>query len=471
MNKHLLKPSLALKSKFPHEPTGDQLKLFLMMDDFILNNDQERKALMIKGYAGTGKTSVVSSLVKVLKYYDYKSLLLAPTGRASKVMAQYAERKAFTIHKIIYKLKSERGSDKLVFSKNKNYYKKTIFIVDEVSMLSDRSEFGSASLLDDLISYVFENKSNRLILIGDNAQLPPVGQEDSPALQIDRLLADYKLDIQEVEFTQVMRQQEGSGILFNATNIREQIRHKTTAIRFKTRGFSDIFKMTAEKMEDGLRYAYDKFGIENTIIICRSNREAVQYNEYIRRSIMFYENEIEAGDYLMVVRNNYTVLEDDSPAGFIANGDFVEVMKIKNFEDMHGFRFATLELRLIDYPQQLPFEAKVVLDTLHANTTAMTTEENKKLYDSVRLDYEDIVSRKDRNKAIKSDEYLSALQVKFAYALTCHKSQGGQWESVFVSQGYLKDDMLNHEYLRWLYTALTRATNELYLMNFDKRFF
>ncbi len=471
MNKHLLKPSLALKSKFPHEPTEDQLKLFLMMDDFILESNHERKALMIKGYAGTGKTSVVSSLVKVLKYYDYKSLLLAPTGRASKVMAQYAERKAFTIHKIIYKLKSERGSDKLVFSKNKNYYKKTIFIVDEVSMLSDRSEFGSASLLDDLINYVYEDKSNKLILIGDNAQLPPVGQDESPALQIDRLLTDYKLDIQEVEFRQVMRQQEGSGILFNATNLREQIRRKTTEIQFKTKGFSDIFKMTAEKMEDGLRYAYDKFGIENTTIICRSNREAVQYNEYIRRSIMFYENEIEAGDYLMVVRNNYTVLEDDSPAGFIANGDFVEVMKIKNFEDMHGFRFATLELRLIDYPQQLPFETKVVLDTLHSNTTAMTTEENKQLYNSVRLDYEDITSRKDRAKAIKADEYLSALQVKFAYALTCHKSQGGQWKSVFVSQGYLKDDMLNHEYLRWLYTALTRATDELYLMNFDKRFF
>lgn len=469
MNQYLAKPSEALQKKFPFQPTKGQLELFKLLDSFILDKTNKRPALVIKGYAGTGKTSVVTSLVQVLKYYNYKSMLLAPTGRAAKVMALYAGRKAFTIHKIIYKLKQD--DDNLVFRKQKNYHKNTVFIVDEVSMVTDVSDFGAKSLLADLMQYVFEEPTNKLILIGDNAQLPPVGQSESPALQLDKLVNDYKLHISAVEFTEVMRQEQDSGILINATQLRERIRANKLDIFFDTRRFNDIFKMNSQKMEDGLRYAYDKFGIENTTVICRSNKNAVQYNQYIRRTIHFYENELEAGDFLMIVRNNYAILPEDSQAGFLANGDFVEIMKVGSIEEIHGFRFATLNLRLVDYPDEPIFEAKVILDTLYSNNTSLSTEENRKLYHAVMEDYNDLSNKKERMKALKQDPYLNAIQVKFAYALTCHKSQGGQWNAVFLDQGYLNDDMINKDYLRWLYTAITRATNELYLINFKPEFF
>ena len=470
MTHYLARPSEALTKKFPFQPTRGQLRLFSMLDDFIGERKKEKSTLLIKGYAGTGKTSVVTSLVKVLKYYNYKSLLIAPTGRAAKVMAQYAERKAFTIHKIIYKL-SQGDNDSLTFRRQKNYHKNTIFIVDEVSMVTDQADFGSKSLLADLMDFVFEEPTNKLILIGDNAQLPPVGQRESPALQTNHLLANFAVHIETVEFTEVMRQEQDSGILINATNLRERIRKDHLEIHFKTRGFKDIFRMSNQKMEDGLRYAYDKFGIENTIIICRSNKNAVAYNQFIRRTIHFYENELEAGDYLMVVRNNYAVLPADSQAGFLANGDFVEVMKVGLTEEMHGLRFANLELRLIDYPSEPVFETKVILDTLYSHSTSLNEQENRDLYKGVLEDYLDIASKKERLKAIRNDPYLNAIQVKFAYALTCHKSQGGQWKAVFLDQGYLQQDMINKEYLRWLYTAVTRATQELYLINFNNEFF
>ncbi len=469
MSQYLAKPSEALQKKFPFDPTKGQLTLFKLLDDFILDKTSKKPTLVIKGYAGTGKTSVVTSLVQVLKYYNYKSLLLAPTGRAAKVMAHYASRKAFTIHKIIYKLKQD--DEKLVFRKQKNYHKNTIFIVDEVSMVSDVAEFGAKSVLADLMQYVFEEPSNKLILIGDNAQLPPVGQSESPALQLDKLVSDYKLSLNAVEFTEVMRQEQNSGILINATQLREKIRANKLEIFFETKRFKDIFKMQSQRMEDGLRYAYDKFGVENTTVICRSNKSAVQYNQYIRRTIHFYENELEAGDFLMIVRNNYAILPEDSQAGFLANGDFVEIMKVGLIEEIHGFRFATLNLRLVDYPEEPIFEAKVTLDTLYSNTTSLSSEENRKLYHAVLEDYTDLVNNKERLKALKNDPYLNAIQVKFAYALTCHKSQGGQWNAVFLDQGYLTEDMINKDYLRWLYTAITRATNELYLINFKPEFF
>ncbi len=470
MTQYLVKPSEALAKKFPFQPTAGQRRLFGLLDDFILEKKEQKSTMLIKGYAGTGKTSVVTSLVKVLKYYNYKSLLMAPTGRAAKVMAQYAERKAFTVHKIIYKLK-QNDEESLTFKKQKNYHKNTIFIVDEVSMVSDQSDFGTSSLLADLLNFVFEEPSNKLILIGDNAQLPPVGQRESPALQLDNLLANFQLHIEAVEFTEVMRQEQHSGILANATNLREKIRKNQLEIQFKTRGFKDVFRMNNQRMEDGLRYAYDKFGIENTTIICRSNKSAVAYNRFIRNTIHFYENELEVGDYLMIVRNNYAILPEDSQAGFLANGDFVEVMKVGLIEEMHGFRFANLDLRLIDYPTEPVFQAKVVLDTLYSHATSLSEEQHRSLYKSVLEDYLDLSSKKERLKAIRKDPYLNAVQVKFAYALTCHKSQGGQWKVVFLDQGYLKDDMINKEYLRWLYTAVTRASQELYLINFNKEFF
>ena len=470
MNHYLAKPSEALTKKFPFQPTEGQLRLFNLLDHFIPDTRKEKSTLVIKGYAGTGKTSVVTSLVKVLKYYNYKSLLMAPTGRAAKVMAQYAGKKAFTIHKIIYKL-GQDDRESPIFKRQKNYHKNTIFIVDEVSMISDQAEFGTNSLLSDLLQFVFEQPTNKLILIGDNAQLPPVGQIESPALHLDNLLANFQLNLESVEFTEVMRQERHSGILINATDLREKIRTDSLEIHFKTSGFKDVFSMGAQKMEDGLRYAYDKFGVENTMIICRSNKSAVAYNQFIRRAIYFYENELEAGDYLMIVRNNYAVLAEDSLAGFLANGDFVEVMKVGLIEEMYGFRFANLDLRLIDYPSEPVFEAKVILDTLYSHSTSLNEDENRNLYRNVMEDYLDLTSKKERLKALRKDPYLNAIQVKFAYALTCHKSQGGQWEAVFLDQGYLKQDMINKEYLRWLYTAVTRATQELYLVNFNKDFF
>jgi ATP-dependent exoDNAse (exonuclease V) alpha subunit len=308
-------------------------------------------------------------------------------------------------------------------------------------------------------------------LIGDVAQLPPVGVTESPALEKAYLDSNFKTDVKRLEMTEVMRQVEGSGILYNATQLRKELGKESFQIKFATSRFKDIFKMTGERLEDGLRYAYGKYGVEDTAIICRSNKNAVQYNQYIRRAIQYREDELEAGDLLMVVRNNYTFLPEDTVAGFIANGDFVEVMKIIRFEEYYGMRFADLRLRMIDYPDLEPFEAKVMLDTLYTNEPSLKDDAYKALYDQVVEEYADVASKTERMKSIKKDPFLNALQVKFAYALTCHKSQGGQWSAVFVDQGYLTDEMVDREYLRWLYTAVTRAKEELFLVNFNTNFF
>ncbi len=465
------KPSQTIQKKFPFTPTEGQRKLFLLFDQFLTNTDQKRLTLVLKGYAGTGKTTVLSAVVKALPHFDFRSTLMAPTGRAAKVMANYAGRAAFTIHKIIYQRTADPFSGKIQFKRRRNYYKQTLFIIDEASMLSDEAGLASNSLLADLLDYVFEDESNKLMLIGDTAQLPPVGQVLSKGLDTAYLASVYQLSILETELNEVMRQELTSGILHNATLLRDEIGKEKFNISFQTRQFKDVYRMTGEKLEDGLRYAYDKFGKENTIIVCRSNRETVQYNQYIRRNIFFQENEIEAGDYLMIVKNNYYFLGEDTAAGFLANGDFVEILRVVDLEEMYGLRFATLELQLLDYPDQVPFEAKVILDTLHSPTPSLPEEEHHKLYEKVFAEYQDAETKKEQMEAVRSDMYLNALQVKFAYALTCHKSQGGQWDAVFVSQGYLKDDMVNQEYLRWLYTAVTRAKSELYLMNFKAEFF
>jgi exodeoxyribonuclease-5 len=343
--------------------------------------------------------------------------------------------------------------------------------VDEASMLSDRAEGSKGSLLDDLISFVFEDSSNKLIFIGDTAQLPPVGQLSSPALDGKYLKRNFALSVNECLLTEVMRQEEQSGILHNATLLRALINTSDNSIKFNVTGYKDVYKMTGEKLEDGLRYAYEEHGVDKTIIICRSNKSAVQYNHYIRRAIHFYEEEIDAGDIIMVVKNNYHYLPENTPAGFIANGDFAEVMKIVNFEEIYGFRFATVYLRLVDYPEQEVFEARIILDTLHSPTPSLSDTEYRKLYEKVSEDYNDIDNKKEKLEALKKDPYLNALQVKFAYALTCHKSQGGQWNAVFVDQGYLKEEMVDQEYIRWLYTAITRATDVVFLVNFSGKFF
>ncbi|MEQ8475422.1 ATP-binding domain-containing protein [Fulvivirga sp.] len=460
------KPSEILFQKFPFEPTQGQLDFFQKVDQLIDNKDLP--VLMVRGFAGTGKTTIVTTLVQVLPLFNYKFSLLAPTGRAAKVMSSYCKRMAFTIHKKIYKQVAQ-GGDALSFKKQKNYAKNTVFIVDEASMISEDAGFGKSGLLSDLISFIFSDSSNKLILIGDNAQLPPVGQLLSPALNADYLKSDYKLDVEEIMLTEVMRQEQESGILFNATNLRNLLTQDKPLIQFNVR-YPDIFKMTGERLEDGLRYAYDNYGIENTMIICRSNKSANGYNQYIRNAIQFYESEIEAGEYLMVVRNNYVHSPDEVAGDFIANGDFVEILKIISFDEMYGFRFAKLQLRLLDSNVDNSFEAMVMLDTLYSEAPSLTSEQNQQLYAAVSEDYGDM-SRKELREALKRDPYLNALQVKFAYAITCHKAQGGQWPIVFVDQGYLKEDSIDKEYVRWLYTAITRASEQLFLVNFDKKLF
>ncbi len=467
-------PSILLKKQFPFKPTMGQLSFFEKMNDFLIEEsglERYRDCFILKGYAGTGKTTIISNLIPVLRHYGYKYILLAPTGRAAKVMTAYANKLALTIHKKIYKQVADVSSGRLSFQRQKNYQNNTLFIVDEASMITDEADYGNRSLLADLIEYVFENPGNKLMLVGDVAQLPPIGHALSPALDGDYLEKTYYTSVFEEELRDVMRQDLHSGILYNATALRDQLIREKPVIKLQTKGFPDLYRMTGDKLEEGIHYAYDKYGPENVIILTRSNKAAVQYNEYIRRAINFSEDEIDGGDRLMIVRNNYTVLDDDSPAGFLANGDFIEILKLRNFQEIHGFRFADATLRLSDYDQQPEFESKIFLDTLHSPTPAMSTEENKKLYESVTQDYADIKSKKERIEAIRKDVFLNALQVKFAYALTCHKAQGGQWSAVFIDQGYLPEEQITTEFIRWLYTAITRATDEVYLMNFHPHFF
>jgi exodeoxyribonuclease-5 len=397
-------------------------------------------------------------------------MLLAPTGRAAKVLASYSQRKAFTIHKIIYKLVQNKNTGEFRWKRVKNYRKNTIFFVDEASMIHDDQQFGKKGLLKDLTDFVFEHDSNKIVFIGDTAQLPPVGQDFSGALDKENLETKYLLQIKDVELKEVVRQEQESGILINATELREKIDKEEFEIRFNTRSYRDIFRMQHDKMEDGIRYAYQKYGIEDSIIICQSNKKANMYNQFIRRNILFFDNEIDAGDYLMIVKNNYYWVEEDSAAGFLANGDFAEVLKISNMEERYGFRFADLSLRLIDYPDHPNIEAKVIMNTLHEPTPSLPNEDSLKLYERVATDYEG-VSKKEFNQAMADDPYINALQIKFTYAITCHKSQGGQWPIVFLDQGFLFNDSIDLSYLRWLYTGITRATKELYLVNFGEQFF
>jgi ATP-dependent exoDNAse (exonuclease V) alpha subunit len=469
-NEEVLKPSLLLKRNFPFDPTSGQMAFFEKMDLFFKNENLKNPTFLLKGYAGTGKTSLISALVKTLPRLKFKSLLLAPTGRAAKVMGNYSNKSAFTIHKIIYKPKGEIGDLGQGFTLQKNYYKDTLFIIDESSMLADET-IGGRSLLRDLINFVFQESSNRLFMVGDTAQLPPVGSSKSPALDKDYLIVHFRLQVEGIELTEVMRQQLSSGILYNATLLRSNMWLENPQVQLVTKGFKDFFRMTGEKLEDGLRYAYQKYGIESTIIVTRSNKAAVQYNQYIRQTIHFFEDEISAGDILMIVKNNYTYMADSDHVSFLANGDFAEVIKIRSFEEMYGLRFATLELRLIDYPEEPFFEAKVILDTLHSSNPSLTSEQYRELYRQVSEDYADVANKTERMELIKKDSYLSALQVKFSYALTCHKAQGGQWDAVFVDQGYLTDEMINQDYLRWMYTAMTRAKKELFMVNFNQKFY
>lgn len=460
-----------LIKNFPFDPTKQQAEVMGQLSEFV-EESSSQSLFLLKGYAGTGKTSLISALINSLWPVGKKVVLLAPTGRAAKVLSSYSNKPAFTIHKKIYWVKSNSQGNTYV-SLQENKHTNTIFIVDEASMIPDAADngFSGRVLLDDLMDYVFSGSLCKLILVGDTAQLPPVHLDISPALNENLLGLNYKKDVYGNELSEVVRQQSDSSVLKNATLLRENIKKEQFSFPQLVIKNEVIRLDIGMDIQDALESAYANEGVEDTVIICRSNKRANLYNQQIRLRIRGHEEEISTGDFLMVVRNNYFWLPTSSKAGFIANGDTVEVMRIYEINDLYNCRFARISARLVDYPNHEPIECVVILNTLSSDTASMTYEEYKSLYNEVAQDYQDIPNGVKRRKEIKSNPFLNALQVKYAYAITCHKSQGGQWGNVFIDQGYFIEDMLNKEYLRWLYTAMTRTKNKLFLINFKKEFF
>ncbi|MEC7646227.1 MAG: ATP-binding domain-containing protein [Bacteroidota bacterium] len=456
-----------LKLHFPFDPTSQQKQIITDISNFVTTIGN-KSIFMLKGYAGTGKTTLVSTLVKSRPILGKRSVLITPTGRSAKVLSKYAKKGASTIHKKIYWIRTNKNGNTFI-SLKENTHSDTIFIVDEASMIAEASEkgFGNRSLLDDLIKYVYDGYDCKLILIGDTAQLPPVHLEISPALDENKIKENYNKQVICKELTQVVRQSKKSFILKNATDLRRKITNTNYSYP-KIATNSEVIRLNSgEELQDALESAYNN-GIKNTTVICRSNKRANLYNQQIRIKIRWQENEISTGDILMVVRNNYYWLDDNSKAGFIANGDVIEILKIRETIERYGFRFVKASIQMMDYPNEKSLDVILLLNTLTSETPAMTYEEYQKLYKEVGLDYK---GEKEKNKKIKEDPFFNALQIKFAYAITCHKSQGGQWENVFIDLGYFTEDMLNKSYLRWLYTAVTRASKKLYLVNFNKNFF
>ncbi|MGE5420624.1 MAG: ATP-dependent DNA helicase [Chloroflexota bacterium] len=455
-------------------PTDDQSAALKKLAAYITGNESDVIFLMT-GYAGTGKTSIISALVKTLDLLRMKSVLLAPTGRAAKVISSYAGKQAFTIHKKIYRQKSSKdgvGS----FSLNRNLARDTFFIVDEASMVSnisaESSIFGSGRVLDDLVEFVYSGTDCSLILVGDTAQLPPVGSVVSPALDSSSV-SEYGFGLISCELRQVVRQSENSGVLMNATRIRQQIAG-TELVKpsLDCKNFKDTVRLKGEDLIDELSTAYGTCGVEGTIIVVNSNKQANRYNQGIRNRIFFREEEISTGDLLMVVKNNYNILkseDEEEDAGFIANGDIAEVRRIRKYEEKYGFKFAEMQLWFPDY--ELELETKVMLDVLHLDSPALPQDKSKELFNAVLDDYLFIKTRSKQYEAVRNDPYFNALQVKFAYAVTCHKAQGGQWERVFIDQGMFNRTEISLEYLRWFYTAITRSTDKVYLVNFPDDFF
>lgn len=463
-----------VKQQFPFQPTLKQDLVLQQLSNFIF--DKNKKGLyLLKGYAGTGKTTIVGTIVTNLWKAKKSAVLMAPTGRAAKVISNYSGKEAFTIHKKIYFPKKEKsGGVKFVLQPNK--HKNTLFIVDESSMIpdtpGDSKLFENGSLLDDLMQYVYSGHNCKLLLIGDTAQLPPVKLDLSPALNESTLELHYNKDVTKMELDEVVRQEQESGILLNATNLRETLSGNSfDDFQFQLNNFSDIVRLIdGHEIMDAINGAYSDLGNEETAIIVRSNKRANLYNQQIRSRILFNENELTSGDYLMVVKNNYFWIKPTTEAGFIANGDIIEVLEIFNILDLYGFRFAEVKVRMVDYPKMRPFETVLLLDTISAETPSLPYEESNRLYQEVMKDYQDEKSNYKKFLGVKNNKYFNALQVKFSYAITCHKSQGGQWHTVFVEQPYLPEGV-NKDYLRWLYTAVTRAKEKLYLIGFKDEFF
>ena len=463
-----------LVATFPFSLTLKQDAFLRKIAQFILNENQD-EIFVLKGYAGTGKTTLLSNLVNQLALVNKKYVMLAPTGRAAKVISNYAKQPAYTIHKKIYYPKKDKNSG-MAFTMQSNKHKNTIFIVDESSMISDSvtdaTMYTHGSLLDDLMYYVYSGHNCKLIIVGDTAQLPPVGMDESPALNENKLALHYDMKVDFIELTEVMRQEEDSGILYNATEIREQLQQEFyDFFELDVKPFKDIIRLQdGYETLDAIHDAYAKKGNEETIFIVRSNKRANQYNQQIRMRILDIESELSPGDYVMVVKNNYFWLKESKITDFIANGDVLEILQVYKHHELYGFKFASVKVRMIDYPEMDPFETIVLLDTLTSEAASLTYEQSNKLYQEVLLDYQDEITAYRRMQKVKNNEFFNALQIKFAYAVTCHKSQGGQWDTVFIEQPYLPDG-ISKDYLRWLYTAITRAKEKVYLIGFNDEYF
>lgn len=459
-------------TKILFETTFSQKKVIEMLSEWLSSPDCSQ-IFVLNGYAGTGKTTLVSALVEVLDEVGIKSVLLAPTGRAAKVLSRYSGKQAYTIHKRIYREKTNANYESK-FSLNINKEQGAVFVVDEASMLSDTTTegqiFGSGSLLEDLVKYVQSGKECRLILVGDNAQLPPIGADYSPAL--DESVMQSYADVVYASMDDVVRQSAESGILFNATMVRCMLENGLHEIPQFDMQYPDFKSIGGLDLLETLQDCYDRYGRDEVIVITRSNKRANKYNEGIRRYNLSAEENIESGDMLMVVKNNYHYTEriENCPMSFMANGDVARLKKIRRFEDFYGFHFADAILQFPDY-NDTEIECKILLDTIASESPSLTREESRRLFDEVEKDYTDIKSKIKRLKEIRENPHYNAVQVKFSYAITCHKAQGGQWKAVFIDRCLFGDEPMSRDMLRWLYTAITRATERVYLVNFDERFF
>lgn len=471
INKYL---TSQIKTNFPFVPTKEQEKSLEEISAFLLSAD-DRRLFLLCGYAGTGKTSLVAALVKTMEQLERRTVLLAPTGRAAKVFSSYSGKPAYTIHKWIYRQKSILNGSSFTLMENRA--QNTLFIVDEASMIANEgaTNFGSGALLDDLVEFVYSGRGCSLLLLGDTAQLPPVGEELSPALSATYLRSMF-LNVSGMELTQVMRQLDGSGILQNATMLRHIIADGALGAlpQIKLKGFADICRVQGEELIEAIEGSYSSVGIDETIVLCRSNKRANIYNEGIRRRILYREEELNRGDILMIVKNNYywreelgkqdkTILEK---IDFIANGDTAEIVYVGSTEEMYGFRFADVTLSLTDY-EDCELDVKIMLGTLTSESPSLTRTESETLFAAVWEDYPEIRSKRKRMEEVRKNPYYNALQVKYGYAVTCHKAQGGQWKRVFLDQGYVTPEMAGPDYYRWLYTAFTRASEKLYLVNWS----
>jgi exodeoxyribonuclease-5 len=461
---------IKLKAELNVTPTVSQEVLIKNLAEFTISA-KGGEVFIVKGYAGTGKTTTLSAYVRMLKKNDLKFVLLAPTGRAAKVFSSYAGNQAYTIHKKIYRQASSKDGFGN-FQIDKNLHTRTFFIVDEASMISNQSfsmsAFGTGALLQDLITYVNNENNCNLILIGDTAQLPPVGVLLSPALDSNEMRF-FSNSVFEKTLNDVVRQTEDSGILHNATFIRNKIDTNNLELPlFDLADFSDIISLPGNELIECLTESYERCGLEETLVVCRSNKRANKYNQGIRNQILWREEELSPGDLLMVVKNNYFWLKDFEGSDFIANGDIVELVRIRKYKELYGYRFADCTVKLVDY--NIEFDALLLLDSLHSETASISSEENKKFYYKVLEDYSDLKPKRKQYDGVKNNEYFNALQVKYANAVTCHKAQGGQWKEVYVDAGYLTEETIDIEYLRWLYTAITRATEKVYLIGFKDEF-